>query len=150
MRTLEWRIARAERDGDRVSRRDRDRDRDGSVGFADSDAVTHAESDRSRGVADAHRDERFAEPEPFAGRRDEPAADRGRQRDERPALRDADRDRLPRAALALPVAWRRTPPTLAPSNCDDPGGEQGNRFDKVVEEVQIRARNWKTAEDETA
>jgi hypothetical protein len=118
MRKPEWRVAWAERDA--VIRADRDRDtlRDA---HGHGDTITHAQPDHRRGLADAGRDERTSQREPFAGRRGKSAAGRRGRRDEPAALRDADRDRLPRSALTLPLARRPAP--LGLTNLDDPGEE---------------------------
>ena len=110
------------------------------------DAITHAESDGRRRVADAHRDERTRkrDGEPLAGRGGESRGDGGGQRNELPALRDADRDRLPRPALAVPLARRSAP--LGATELDEPGGQQRDRFDEVVDEMQVRSRDRKTPE----
>jgi len=117
------------------------------IGDTYCDAVTHPESD---GIADArsHKCPCQRDREPFAGRGCESAGDRGRQRNELPALRDADRDRVPRPALALPLARRSAP--LSPANLDEPRDEQRRGLDEVVEEVQVRSRDRQTAEEQTA
>ena len=58
-----------------------------------------------------------------------------------------DRDRLPRSALALPVTRRPAPLTRA--KLHDPGEEQGNGLDEVVEEVQVRPGDRKTTEEQS-
>src|SRR5439155_25193422 len=119
-------------------------------GGTDRDAVTHAQSDGCRRIADAARDQcpGQRDREPFAGRGCESTGDRGRQRNELPALRDADRDRVPRPALALPLARRSAP--LSPANLHEPRDDQWSGLDEVVEEVQVRSRDRQTAEEETA
>ncbi len=119
-------------------------------GGADRDAITHSESDGRRRIAQSHRDQCPGErdPESFAGCRRESAGHRRGQRNELPALRDAHRDRLPRSALALPVPWGSAPLGLA--DLHKPRDEQRNRLDEVVEEMQVRSRDRKTAEEQTA
>ena len=114
----------------------------------DGDAVTHSESDRCRGLADTDGDECRHQREPFARRRGKSSGDRCGQRHELPALRNVDRDRVPRPALALPVAWGPAP--LSRADLHEPRDEQRDRLDEVVEEVQVRSRDRKTAEDNAA
>jgi len=121
-----------------------------SDGDSKRDAVTHAESDGRRRIADAQRAERSRQRdgEPLSGRGGESRGDRRGQRNELPALRDAHRYRLPRPALAVPLARRPAP--LGQTELHDPGDEQGNRLDEVVEEMQVRSRDRKAAEKQTA
>ena len=117
-------------------------------GGADRDAVTHTESDRCRRFADTDRDGCRGQREPLARRRGKSTGDRCGQRHELPALRDADRDRLPRSALAFPVARRPAP--LVRADLHEPRDEQRDRLDEVVEEVKVRSGDRKTAEQKTA
>ncbi len=140
-------VAGSDRERDDASA-DRNDKRSAVHGGANSDAVTHTESDRCRRFADTDRDDCRGQREPLFRGRGKSTGDRCGQRHELPALRDADRDRLPRSALAFPVAGRPAP--LGRADLHEPRDEQRDRLDEVVEEVQVRSRDRKTAEDNAA
>ena len=150
MREPERRFTRTDRDG--IARADDRHDRAAiGHGRADRDAVTDSDSlPVTDGIVDSGADQRprKRDREPFACRGGQSCGDGAGQRDQLLALRDADRYRLPRSAVALPLARRPAP--LDPADLHEPRGQQRTRLDEVVEEMQVRSRDRKTAKEQAA